>query len=125
MRRRWLRNDPEHLRAAGTQVTEAPDRTEELARVPVPKMVISGSPDATWGPSQLSDLAERLSAVLLPIPGGGRTARVLERPDGELRAVERAETGAALGAGRPRNRPSFRNRSPSSDTPNGGPAPGN
>ncbi|MFV8132743.1 alpha/beta fold hydrolase [Streptomyces syringium] len=53
-----------------------PDRTEELARLPVPKMVISGSPDATWDPAQLSDMAERLSAVLLPIPGGGHSPNV-------------------------------------------------
>lgn len=73
-----------HLRAAGTQMIEAPDRTEELARVPVPKMVISGSPDATWDPSELSDMAERLSAVLLPVAGGGHSPNV-HRP-GEVAA---------------------------------------
>ncbi|WP_338930619.1 alpha/beta hydrolase [Streptomyces netropsis] len=80
MRRRWLNNVPDQLRAAGVQMIEEPDRTEELARIAVPKMVISGSPDATWDPSRLSDMAERLSAVLLSIPGAGHSPNV-HRPE--------------------------------------------
>jgi len=62
LRRRWLGNKPAQLVATGRQLCVEPDRVAELAAVPMPFHVLSGSLDDTWPVSLLDDMALRLRA---------------------------------------------------------------
>ncbi|WP_416964274.1 alpha/beta fold hydrolase [Streptomyces sp. Agncl-13] len=62
LRRRWLGTKPAQLLAAGRQLCEEPDRVAELAAVPLPVHVLSGSRDDTWPVPLLDDMAVRLKA---------------------------------------------------------------
>ncbi|AYC38754.1 alpha/beta fold hydrolase [Streptomyces griseorubiginosus] len=69
LRRRWLGNKPAQLLAAGRQLCTEPDRVAELAAVPLPFHVLSGSQDDTWPVPLLDDMAVRLRARRTVIPG--------------------------------------------------------
>lgn len=62
LRRRWLGNKPAQLLATGRQLCVEPDRVAELAAVPLPFHVLSGSLDDTWPVSLLDEMALRLGA---------------------------------------------------------------
>ncbi|WP_329349514.1 alpha/beta hydrolase [Streptomyces sp. NBC_01261] len=62
LRRRWLGTKPAQLLAAGRQLCGEPDRVAELAAVPLPVHVLSGSRDDTWPVPLLDDMAVRLKA---------------------------------------------------------------
>ncbi|WP_406122385.1 alpha/beta fold hydrolase [Streptomyces sp. NBC_00989] len=62
LRRRWLGTKPAQLLAAGRQLCGEPDRVAELAAVPLPCHVLSGSRDDTWPVPLLDDMAVRLKA---------------------------------------------------------------
>ncbi|WP_449349746.1 alpha/beta fold hydrolase [Streptomyces shaanxiensis] len=69
LRRRWLGNKPAQLLAAGRQLCTEPDRVAELAAVPLPFHVLSGSQDDAWPVPLLDDMAVRLRARRTVIPG--------------------------------------------------------
>ncbi|MEW1647019.1 alpha/beta hydrolase [Streptomyces sp. NPDC091219] len=62
LRRRFLGTKPAQLIAAGRQLCGEPDRVAELAAVPLPFHVLSGSRDDTWPVPLLDDMAVRLRA---------------------------------------------------------------
>jgi pimeloyl-ACP methyl ester carboxylesterase len=62
LRRRWMGNKPAQLIATGRQLCVEPDRVPELAAVPLPFHVLSGSRDDTWPVTLLDDMALRLRA---------------------------------------------------------------
>ncbi|WP_427920120.1 alpha/beta fold hydrolase [Streptomyces sp. cg40] len=62
LRRRWLGTKPAQLLATGSQLCDEPDRVAELAAVPLPFHVLSGSRDDTWPVPLLDDMAVRLKA---------------------------------------------------------------
>ncbi|MFJ9629769.1 alpha/beta fold hydrolase [Streptomyces sp. NPDC101175] len=62
LRRRWLGTKPAQLIATGRQLCDEPDRVAELAAVPLPFHVLSGSRDDTWPVPLLDDMAVRLKA---------------------------------------------------------------
>ena len=62
LRRRWLGTKPAQLLATGRQLCVEPDRVAELAAVPLPFHVLSGSLDDTWPVPLLDDMAVRLKA---------------------------------------------------------------
>ncbi|MFJ9901492.1 alpha/beta fold hydrolase [Streptomyces sp. NPDC101152] len=62
LRRRWMGNKPAQLIATGRQLCVEPDRVAELAAVPLPFHVLSGSRDDTWPVPLLDDMALRLRA---------------------------------------------------------------
>ncbi|WP_406454982.1 alpha/beta hydrolase [Streptomyces sp. NBC_01622] len=62
LRRRWLGTKPAQLLATGRQLCVEPDRVAELAAVPLPFHVLSGSRDDTWPVPLLDDMAVRLKA---------------------------------------------------------------
>ncbi|MEV0737348.1 alpha/beta hydrolase [Streptomyces sp. NPDC050549] len=62
LRRRWLGTKPAQLLATGRQLCVEPDRVAELAAVPLPVHVLSGSRDDTWPVPLLDDMAVRLKA---------------------------------------------------------------
>lgn len=86
LRRRWLANVPEQLMATGKHLISEPDRVDELAAVPVRKLVMSGAVDYAWPVPWLDDMAVRLGAERVVIQGAEHSPNA-ERP---------AETAAAL-----------------------------
>ncbi|MCI3272931.1 alpha/beta fold hydrolase [Streptomyces cylindrosporus] len=69
LRRRWLGNKPAQLLATGRQLCVEPDRVAELAAVPIPFHVLSGSRDDTWPVTLLDDMALRLRAHRTVVQG--------------------------------------------------------
>lgn len=69
LRRRWLGNKPAQLIATGRQLCAEPDRVAELAAVPLPFHVLSGSHDDTWPVPLLDQMSVRLHARRTVIPG--------------------------------------------------------
>ncbi|MET9906359.1 alpha/beta hydrolase [Streptomyces sp. NPDC006476] len=69
LRRRWLGNKPAQLLATGRQLCVEPDRVAELAAVPLPFHVLSGSRDDTWPVPLLDDMALRLGAHRTVVQG--------------------------------------------------------
>ena len=69
LRRRWLGNKPAQLIATGRQLCVEPDRVAELAAVPMPFHVLSGSRDDTWPVTLLDDMALRLQAHRTVVQG--------------------------------------------------------
>ncbi|WP_262055810.1 alpha/beta fold hydrolase [Streptomyces sp. STR69] len=62
LRRRWMGTKPAQLIATGRQLCVEPDRVAELAALPLPFHVLSGSRDDTWPVPLLDDMAVRLKA---------------------------------------------------------------
>ncbi|AEW96377.1 hydrolase [Streptantibioticus cattleyicolor NRRL 8057 = DSM 46488] len=86
LHQRWLANVPEQLAVTGEQLTTEPDRVAELAAVPLPKLVISGEVDYAWPVPWLDEMARRLAARRVVIPGAEHSPNA-ERPGGTARAL--------------------------------------
>ncbi|PZH00711.1 alpha/beta hydrolase [Streptomyces sp. NTH33] len=69
LRRRWLANKPAQLLATGRQLCVEPDRVAELATLPMPFHVLSGTRDETWPVPLLDDMAVRLAARRTAVEG--------------------------------------------------------
>lgn len=69
LRRRWLATVPEQLIATGRALISEPDRVAELAAVPLPKLVLSGTADYAWPVPLMDDMARRLGAARVVVPG--------------------------------------------------------
>jgi pimeloyl-ACP methyl ester carboxylesterase len=68
--KRMLSNDPNGLVLMARYVLTAPDRTAELARLSqLPMLVIYGENDNTWSPATQENMARRLGARRVCIPG--------------------------------------------------------
>ncbi|MEW1604494.1 alpha/beta hydrolase [Streptomyces sp. NPDC093808] len=79
LRKRWVSTKPAQLIATGRQLCAEPDRVAELAAVPLPFHVLSGSHDDTWPVPDLDAMARRLSARRTIVDGAGHTPTV-DRP---------------------------------------------
>ncbi|MFF4570560.1 alpha/beta fold hydrolase [Streptomyces sp. NPDC001410] len=86
LRRRWLGNKPAQLLATGRQLCTEPDRIAELAAVPLPFHVLSGSQDDTWPPTLLDETAVRLRARRSVIDGAEHSPNT-DRPLATARAI--------------------------------------
>jgi len=76
LRRRFVGNDPESLRAMSLHLVEAPDAIDALAATRVPVLVTHGETDDGW-PRDLQDsMAKRLGADPVVIPGCGHSPAV-------------------------------------------------
>ncbi|MGV9290298.1 alpha/beta fold hydrolase [Streptomyces sp. NPDC003719] len=69
LRERWLGTRPAQLLATGRQLCTEPDRVAELAAVPLPFHVLSGTYDDTWPVPLLDEMAVRLDARRTVVPG--------------------------------------------------------
>lgn len=69
LRGRWLRHSPAQLTATGRQLRTEPDLVAELAACGVPTQVVSGERDDTWPVELMDDMARRLKAGRVVIPG--------------------------------------------------------
>ena len=85
LRRRWLGNKPAQLLATGRQLCVEPDRVAELAAVPLPFHVLSGSSDDTWPVPLLDDMALRLHAHRTVVEGAEHSPNT-DRPLDTARA---------------------------------------
>ncbi|MEV4501750.1 alpha/beta fold hydrolase [Streptomyces klenkii] len=88
LRRRWMGTVPEQLMATGRQLTSEPDRTAELAAVPLPKHVLSGAVDYAWPVPSMDAMAKELSAVRTVIEGAEHSPNA-ERPGPTAEALVR------------------------------------
>ncbi|MFW6693782.1 alpha/beta fold hydrolase [Streptomyces sp. MAR4 CNX-425] len=88
LHRRWLGTRPAQLVATGRQLCEGPDRTGELAGLPLPVHVLTGESDYVWPVAEMDDMARRLRAHRTVIEGADHSPNV-ESP---------AATAAALAA---------------------------
>ncbi|WP_432137319.1 MULTISPECIES: alpha/beta fold hydrolase [unclassified Streptomyces] len=86
LNRRWLSTVPEQLTTTGGWLVTEPDRTAELAAVPLPKLVISGSTDYAWPVGWQDDMALRLAADRAVIAGADHSPNV-ERPTETAQAL--------------------------------------
>ncbi|MGY1525233.1 alpha/beta fold hydrolase [Streptomyces sp. MN3] len=73
LQKRWLSTRPAQLLATGRQLCVEPDRVAELAAVPLPFHVLSGSHDDTWPVPGLDAMARRLEARRTVVDGAGHT----------------------------------------------------
>ncbi|MFG2604496.1 alpha/beta fold hydrolase [Streptomyces sp. NPDC048514] len=86
LRRRWLLTKPAQLLATGRQLCTEPDRVAELAAVPLPFHVLSGSLDDTWPLPLLDDMALRLKARRTVVEGAEHSPNT-DRPLATARAL--------------------------------------
>lgn len=80
LRTRMLRTCPVGLTTMAASLLSCPDRTAELARLASPVLVVYGEDDDAWHPSIQEDMAERLSARRVCIPGAAHSPAV-EAPE--------------------------------------------
>jgi pimeloyl-ACP methyl ester carboxylesterase len=77
LRERMLRNCPTGLVAMARYLLAAPDRTEELVELlRVPVLVLYGEDDNTWEPRVQEEMAARLDAERICIPGATHSPAV-------------------------------------------------
>ncbi|MEO3763093.1 alpha/beta hydrolase [Streptomyces sp. B5E4] len=88
LHRRWVGTSPAQLMATARQLCEEPDRTAELAGLPLPVHVLTGTSDYVWPVAEMDDMARRLKAHRTVVDGADHSPNV-DRP---------AETAAALAA---------------------------
>ncbi|MCX4527919.1 MULTISPECIES: alpha/beta hydrolase [unclassified Streptomyces] len=71
LRERWLATVPEQLIGTGRALIAEPDRIDDLVRAApaLPKLVLSGVTDPVWPVSSMDDMARRLGAGRVVIPG--------------------------------------------------------
>ncbi|MBF9067628.1 alpha/beta fold hydrolase [Streptacidiphilus fuscans] len=81
LHRRWVSNVPAAMTAMARQLISEPDRVDELAKVALPKLVLSGERDYAWPVELQAQMALRLSAEHIVVPGAGHSPNA-ERPEG-------------------------------------------
>ncbi|MGW3104137.1 alpha/beta fold hydrolase [Streptomyces sp. NPDC001100] len=86
LRRRWLGTKPAQLLATGRQLCVEPDRVAELAAVPLPFHVLSGSRDDTWPVPLLDDMAVRLKARRTVVARAEHSPNT-DQPDATAKAI--------------------------------------
>jgi pimeloyl-ACP methyl ester carboxylesterase len=73
LRRRFLANHPVHLLRLAEQLLSEPDRVAEVAALDLPLLVLYGEHDDTWPPAVQADMAARLGATAVVVPGCGHS----------------------------------------------------
>ena len=75
--KRMKRNDPNALVLVARYLLSAPDRTPDLARLSeIPMLVLYGENDNAWSPRAQENMARRLSARRVCIPGAAHSPAV-------------------------------------------------
>jgi pimeloyl-ACP methyl ester carboxylesterase len=80
LRTRMLRSCPTGLWSMGHGLLGCPDRTSALAVLGAPLLVVYGENDDAWAPSTQDDMAQRLGAQRVCIPGAAHSPAV-EAPE--------------------------------------------
>lgn len=76
LERRFLDGSPVMLQAMGDALRREPDRVAELAATRVAVLVLHGVDDDAWPPAQQRDMARRLRARYVVVPGAAHSAAV-------------------------------------------------
>ncbi|MGV9774146.1 alpha/beta fold hydrolase [Streptosporangium sp. NPDC003464] len=88
LRKRLFANSLTGMATMTEQVLSAPDRCDELAQVEVPTLVLYGEHDDGWPPSMQSEMAARLNAECVVVPGAAHSPAV-EAPETTAAALTR------------------------------------
>ena len=80
LRTRMLRSCPTGLWSMGHGLLGCPDRTSALAALAAPLLVLYGENDDAWAPSIQDEMARRLGAQRVCIPGAAHSPAV-EAPE--------------------------------------------
>ncbi|MET7328768.1 alpha/beta hydrolase [Nonomuraea sp. NPDC005650] len=88
LRRRLLTNSPTGLACMAEQVLSMHDRTDELRQIEVPTLVLYGEHDDGWPPEEQSEMAARLGAECVVVPGAVHSPAV-EAPETTAAALVR------------------------------------
>ncbi len=80
LRRRFLSNSPACLQAMAQRLLDEPDRVAELAGLALPVLVAYGVDDDAWPPQLQAEMAGRLGARRVAIPGAGHSPAA-EQPE--------------------------------------------
>ncbi|MGV9376858.1 alpha/beta fold hydrolase [Nonomuraea sp. NPDC003707] len=88
LRKRLLTNSPIALACMAEQVLGMHDRTDELRQVEVPTLVLYGEHDDGWPPEAQSEMAARLGAESVVVPGAVHSPAV-EAPETTAAALVR------------------------------------
>jgi len=73
---RFLATDPVGLRVMGSALRELPDRTDQLAALAMPILVLYGEHDDAWPPAVQAEMAGRLNATLAVIADAAHSPAV-------------------------------------------------
>lgn len=76
LKTRFLANDPVGLQVMGETLRRIPDRTEKLAGVALPKLVLHGFRDDAWPPAVQADMALQLAAMHVVIADAAHSPAV-------------------------------------------------
>ncbi|GAA2651906.1 alpha/beta hydrolase [Nonomuraea recticatena] len=88
LRKRLFANNPTGLTTMAEQVLDQPDRTDELRQIEVPTLVLYGEHDDGWPPEVQAEMAERLGAEAVVVPGAVHSPAV-EAPETTAAALTR------------------------------------
>lgn len=83
---RFLASSPAMLRGMGDAIRVEPDRVDALRATGVPVLVLHGENDDAWAPALQADMAERLDADYVIVPGAAHSPAV-ENPEPTLAAL--------------------------------------
>nr|WP_269205175.1 alpha/beta hydrolase [Motilibacter aurantiacus] len=90
LRARWMGTSPESLVRIAVTLLEAPDRVGELqsrlAGAGVPVLVLNGDRDDAWPPAVQAQMAQRLGAAYVSLPGVGHSPNY-EAPEATAAAL--------------------------------------
>jgi pimeloyl-ACP methyl ester carboxylesterase len=104
LRERMLGNAPVGLQVMAQYLLHAPDRTTELAgQLHVPVLVLYGEDDDKWEPAAQEEMASRLGASRICIPGAAHSPAV-EAPETTASALNTFWRTAEGGPGQARQR---------------------
>jgi pimeloyl-ACP methyl ester carboxylesterase len=76
LQERFMANDPIGLQVMGDELRSASDRTDELAQLSLPILVLHGADDDAWPPIQQAEMADRLGAAYAVIPHAAHSPAV-------------------------------------------------
>ncbi|WP_043630597.1 alpha/beta fold hydrolase [Nonomuraea candida] len=88
LHRRLLANSPTGLARMTEQVLSMRDRTDELRQIEVPTLVLYGEHDDGWSPDTQAEMAARLGAECVVVPGAVHSPAV-EAPETTAAALVR------------------------------------
>jgi pimeloyl-ACP methyl ester carboxylesterase len=86
LKKRMLAGAPGALLGMADSLTTEPDRSGELAATRVPLLVLYGEKDDAWSPAQQDDMAAKLDAPVVVVPGAWHSPAV-ENPDLTVQAL--------------------------------------
>ena len=88
---RFVANHPMGLHRVAEQLLSEPDRTDELAALDLPVLVLLGEHDDVWPPALQAEMAARLGAAAAVLPDAGHS------PAADLPEVDRCPAAGLLG----------------------------